>query len=186
MELRTRSDFGACLSARGPLGAAAEVGVAEGRYALEMLSGWGVPKLYLVDLWAFVPDLADAPNELRLPAEHHEENYRGCMERIAPYRDRVVILRGWSWEVAEQIPDGSLQFVHLDAGHDRESVDRDLWAYWPKLEPGGIMSGHDYMNLAYGVHEAVDVFCDQLGLRVHGLDLQRPNDACFWFEKPPC
>jgi hypothetical protein len=53
--IATRSDFGKLLHEKG-LDAypAAEIGVAEGHYSLEILQ-WGVPRLYMVDLWEHVP-----------------------------------------------------------------------------------------------------------------------------------
>merc|ERR1712061_735008 len=45
---------------------------------------------------------------------------------------------------AQQFLDGSLDFVYLDARHDRQGVLEDLSAYWPKLRAGGVIAGHDY------------------------------------------
>ena len=35
---------------------------------------------------------------------------------------------------------------YVDARHDFKGVWEDLVAYWPKLRPGGIMAGHDYVT----------------------------------------
>ena len=179
MEIKNRSDFGEFLAERGTLGTAAEVGVAEGRYSLEICQ-WGVEHLYLVDLWAYVPN---GPGDLGQSTEFHNANYRGCMDRIKDYSHMVTVLRGRTVTMAERIPDGYLDFLHLDAAHDKINVTADLEAYYPKLKPGGIASGHDYLAKQYGVKEAVDEFAAGLGIRVHAIDTDRPNDACFWFEK---
>jgi hypothetical protein len=42
--------------------------------------------------------------------------------------------------------------VYIDARHDYCSVTEDLELYWPKLRPGGIVAGHDYM-LGFHLHE---------------------------------
>ncbi len=34
--------------------------------------------------------------------------------------------------------------LHLDAGHDYESVARDLAVWWPLLPPGAVLIGDDY------------------------------------------
>ena len=35
--------------------------------------------------------------------------------------------------------------IHIDAGHDLRSVTNDLEAWWPHLQPGGILIGDDYL-----------------------------------------
>jgi predicted O-methyltransferase YrrM len=48
-------------------------------------------------------------------------------------------------EAAKLIPDGSLDFVYVDARHDYCGCMQDLEMYWPKLRPGGLLAGHDYV-----------------------------------------
>ena len=43
------------------------------------------------------------------------------------------------------VPDGSLDFVYIDANHEQTFVTQDLRAWHPKVRAGGIMSGHDYI-----------------------------------------
>ena len=59
------------------------------------------------------------------------------------YRERLIALEGISWEMANQIPDKSLDFVFVDAGHGYKSVIRDLDAWMPKLKSTGWLIGHD-------------------------------------------
>lgn len=182
MALNTRSDFGELLKERGRLGNAAEVGVAAGQYALEILQ-WGVSRLYMVDLWGHVPDGAGM---LRCAQEEHDANYRAAMDRIEPHKDRAVVLRGLSDQMAVRVPIGSLDFLHVDGAHDYLSVKRDLVAWYPRMKRGGIVSGHDYLNPAYGVHEAANEFAKERGLVIQALDVARDNGAhaCFWMEVP--
>lgn len=161
------------------MGPAAEVGVAEGRYSMEILR-WGVPHLYMVDLWKFIPGRT---GDLGFPQDEHDERYREVVEQVLPYKDRVTIIRDWSDKAAIHIPDASLAFVHLDATHERFAVLQDLKAYWPKLRPGGIMSGHDYLATEYTVRGGVDEFVAEHGLDLHVIDKDRPDSACFWFFK---
>ena len=180
MELNTRSDFGKLLHEKG-LDAypAAEIGVAEGRYSLEILQ-WGVPRLYLVDLWGHVPGVKGGLGETD---EVHERNYQDCVKLVAEFGHKAIFLRGMSLAMAGTLPDGLLGFVHLDATHTYQETLDDLRAWYPKLVPGGIMSGHDYLNLDWGVNQAVNEFAAERNIEVHAIDVDRVNDACFWFEK---
>jgi hypothetical protein len=180
MDIQTRSDFGELLREKG-LDAypAAEIGVAAGQYSLEILQ-WGVPRLYMVDLWRHVPNVR---GDLGESDETHEQRYEDAMRRVAEFDEKVVVLRGYSTEMAGEIPDGLLGFVHLDATHEHKDTLDDLRAWYPKLVHGGIMSGHDYLNPDWGVQQAVTEFAEEAGVRVRCIDLERVEHACFWFEK---
>ncbi len=81
-----------------------------------------------------------------------------------------------SWKAASRYSDDSLDFVFIDASHDRESVGNDLSAWWPKVRPGGILAGHDYDQP--GVESAVD---DRFGVSV-----ERVSRRCWQVRKPAC
>jgi len=59
------------------------------------------------------------------------------------YGTRLQVLSGMSWEMAAPVPDHSLDFFFIDAGHGYKSVKRDLEAWIPKLKPTGWFIGHD-------------------------------------------
>lgn len=59
------------------------------------------------------------------------------------YQSRLTILHGISWEMAHAVPDASLDFYFIDAGHGYRSVTRDIVAWTPKIKPGGWLLGHD-------------------------------------------
>ncbi len=56
--------------------------------------------------------------------------------------------------------------IHLDAGHDYDSVMADLRVWWPLLTPGGILVGDDYYTSGVwpGVRQAFDNFFSALNL----------------------
>jgi hypothetical protein len=60
--------------------------------------------------------------------------------------DTCTILDGDSVEMAEQIPDKSLDICFIDADHRYEAVKKDIAAYLPKVKPEGILCGHDCEN----------------------------------------
>jgi hypothetical protein len=69
----------------------------------------------------------------------------------------VTHVVGDSARSASLFPDNSLAFVYIDACHLYDAVTADVRAWLPKIQPGGIIAGHDYTNKRFpGVKEAVD------------------------------
>lgn len=157
---------------------AAEVGVAEGLFSRDILS-WGVSFLYMVDNWGRIPG---AFGDGDSPQEWHDKNYSDAVNRVLPWQEKVKVLKGLSVEMAKLVPDESLGLVYLDACHTYECVTADLEAWLPKLVPGGIMAGHDYLMPEYGVKEAVNDFAKSK-YKVHLIPENQKKDAGFWFKK---
>jgi predicted O-methyltransferase YrrM len=57
----------------------------------------------------------------------------------------ITPVRSLSVEAASQYADESLDLVFLDADHTYESVLADLQAWYPKVKPGGLIAGHDFV-----------------------------------------
>ena len=57
--------------------------------------------------------------------------------------DMVEVIEGDSTESAILFPDKSVWGVFIDAAHDTDSVKRDIAAWTFKVEPNGVMAGHD-------------------------------------------
>jgi predicted O-methyltransferase YrrM len=75
----------------------------------------------------------------------------------------ITVHRCGSVEAASTFQDQSLDFVFIDARHTFDAVSQDLAAWWPKLRPGGLIAGHDYIY-SPGVKAAVDRFVAARGL----------------------
>jgi predicted O-methyltransferase YrrM len=58
--------------------------------------------------------------------------------------DIVELVAEDALQAAKRYEDGSLWFVFLDDGHDREHVAAEVEAWMPKIAPGGFLGGHDY------------------------------------------
>jgi hypothetical protein len=137
-----RNMFPLLLHSLGLHGTSVEVGVAEGSYARDFLSLWH-GEYVMVDRWCHVDGYDDVMNG---PDEEHELRYRQAMAVAAPHGDRVKVLRMDSVDAAATFADKSLAFVYLDGDHSFEGFRRDLAAWWPKVQSGGIIAGHDYYD----------------------------------------
>ena len=116
-----------------------EVGTYRGRYA-KMLCG-GNPALHLtcVDAWKAYPGYRDFTIQAELDAV-----YLQAQEKLRPYG--ASFLRAYSVDAAKTFKDGALDFTYIDANHSYEGCTTDLFAWVPKVRPGGIVSGHDYRH----------------------------------------
>jgi len=155
----TRLDMIAALP-RGAIGA--EIGVQRGEFAAQILST-PVFKLYLVDAWAPIPG-ADPRDPANITEGGHESNYKHVLGRFLKEiaAQCVVVHRGLSAHIAARFPDGSLDFVYIDAGHGFKDVTTDLNEWSRKISLGGCIMGHDYTDapkareMGFQVVRAVD------------------------------
>lgn len=173
------SEFKQLLEYYQCLGTGCEVGVAEGRSSFDFLS-MGIT-LYMVDAWQTLDQLGDGGFE----QSWHDQNYSDAFDRVRSFKGKFVILRGKSVDMAEYVENGSLDFIYIDADHSFAGCLADLNAWVPKVRYGGIVAGHDFLNPAYGVSEAVETFCvcEGKNIVVHTIQEKDVNNASFWFQK---
>lgn len=119
-------------------------------------------------------------------SEEHQEDY--CEDNLWQiFTDNMVkydltkyikpIIKD-SIEASKLFPDESIDFLHLDASHDYESVLNDLKAWYPKIKKGGVISGDDFDIKAWSdvVHAVADFF---EGNEV--MIVRKPGEAgCLW------
>jgi len=65
------------------------------------------------------------------------------------HASRISLIISTSLTAATFFPDGSLDWVHLDARHDFASVIADISAWRPKVKADGWLSGDDYDELKW-------------------------------------
>lgn len=170
-ETMVREDIPLMLNQRRLVGEGVEVGVFAGQFSNRILSTWEGRHLISIDPWLQAPpdEYVDISN---VDQDEHESLYEATRARLAQWGDRSTIWRTTSEEAAPRIPDASLDFVYIDARHDEASVREDLGLWFPKVRPGGIIAGHDYLDGElpegrFGVKTAVDGFFAEKHLRVH-------------------
>lgn len=102
--------------------------------------------------------------EQQLEHENYKENkydfterYPVFMHKAKSYGDRLVVHRGWTYEVVKEIKDETYDFVFIDADHTYEGCKEDILLWGPKVKPGGFLMGHD-ANLP-SVERAVKECC---------------------------
>lgn len=133
-----RADF-ARLTAQLGFTRGAEIGVWKGKWSAHLCKHNPALHMLCVDRWATYPEYGDSRNRAdALEAAHAE-----AVRVLSAYR--CTILREASVTAAAQVPDGSLDFVYIDANHGEAFVRQDLEAWAPKVRAGGLISGHDYL-----------------------------------------
>lgn len=181
--IERREEFGDLLNQLGLVGDAVEVGVLRGEFAEILLERWQGRMLHLVDPWRQLPGYVDIAN---VGDAEHEANYAATRARLAPHQNRYRLVRDLSENAAAQFANGSLDFVYLDADHSFQAVWLDLQLWYPKLKPGGILAGHDFLdgNLpegCFGVASAVHMFEQKTGLRAQQTGSRWPS----WYLRKP-
>ncbi|GBF93712.1 hypothetical protein Rsub_06815 [Raphidocelis subcapitata] len=126
----------------------AELGVQRGIFAEQVLARWrGCTQYHLVDVWAHQQINYQVGSNV--DDKTHNEYLEETKARMAKF-PAAVFHRMYTSDAAKLIPDGSLDFVYVDARHDYCGSRQDLELYWPKLRPGGLLAGHDFARAADG------------------------------------
>jgi len=120
-----------------------EIGTASGISAQGML--WRMPNLtlYTIDQWKHVEG---APYEQSFPQNIHELGYVEALNRLGEYKDRCIIVKKSSDDAVDDVPI-EVDFVFIDGHHEYGQVIKDIKNYLPKVRKGGIISGHDYIQV---------------------------------------
>jgi predicted O-methyltransferase YrrM len=116
-------------------------------------------KFYAVDTWEGSDEDAhkEALNRLKTQNFTLFDAFKYNLEQCG-VSNYVIPLQTTSIEAAKQFEDNSLDFVHIDASHDYENVLADIIAWYPKVKPGGFITGDDYVISWNGVIQAVNEY----------------------------
>ena len=116
-----------------------EVGTFKGEFSKTILSQWH-GKLYMVDVWNKIENYDDKNNH-----DHTVGIYNECIKNTSEFYERSFMLRMTSEEGSKLFQNNSLDFVYIDANHSYDGFMADLNFWVPKVKPGGLISGHDYL-----------------------------------------
>jgi hypothetical protein len=111
-----------------------------------------IKKIYAVDPWLNGYAAGDICSD-EYPMEIVENNFD---IRIKDY-PTIIKKKMFSTDFANEIEDGSLDFVYIDGDHQYESCKNDIKIWLPKIKSNGIIAGHDYLPACFmGVVNAVN------------------------------
>lgn len=137
--VRSRADVLISLACARSWARGAELGIADGRTATKLLSRCPGLALICVDLWAPQPMAEIETYE----AWDHEAHERTARARLGAFQSRCKIVKASTLDAADDVEDGSLDFVFIDADHSEAGVRADIAAWRPKVQAGGMVLGHD-------------------------------------------
>lgn len=144
-----------------------EVGVHRGATSALLLREFPALTLAMVDPWACYP--AEHPYRQsgdgcsKFTWEQQDENYRAALAATEFAAKRRRVLKMPSVRAAERWVVSRLSFCFVDGDHRYEAVAQDIASWWPRIEAGGILCGHDIDHPrdrrgVWGVRRAVEEF----------------------------
>ena len=187
---RRKSDPRKLLLERMPRGSVcAEIGVFKGDFSAEILRVVRPRVLHLIDPWKYETseDYKQSwyGGESGVNQNHMDGLHQAILDRFRREiaSGRVKIHRSASADAAAQFVPSYFDWVYIDGNHLYEFAKRDLEAYYPKVKPGGFLTGDDYGPGGWwegGVQRAVDEFisrekCNVLATAGRQFILQKPT-----------
>jgi hypothetical protein len=146
----------------------AEIGVCDGRYSEILCRTIPGLKLYGVDPYLAYVGYMDYREQ-----PIFDRAYLNAKEKLDKFPG-FIWMKMMSEDAAKLIPDGSLDFVFIDANHKYDFVLGDIRAWEPKVRMGGIVSGHDYYNFRSGqVVKAVNDYAKESGVVLRVTEWQK-------------
>ena len=164
------------LNRTGRTGLAVEVGVAAGGHSSMILKEWAGKHLYMVDVWDAAHDYGTGK---------WQEWLENCQKLATANPGRATVVRKPSADASREFADDSLDFVFIDADHSYRAVKSDIESWWPKMKPGGLLAGHDYIECpSYGVIRAVGEFVAANGLPLTIVPVSDSDNPVWAVLKP--
>lgn len=116
----------------------------------------------------FARFLSDCPGLSMIGVDVFKRPERRAMVEavVAQFPDRATVYPGLTVDAAAHVPDRSVDFVFVDAGHSYRAVSADIRCWRTKVKVGGWFGGHDYSprfpGVMQAVHEAFHTAIDRL------------------------
>jgi len=161
-----------------------EIGVYKADYSLQILEKTNLDKLYLIDPWRHLDNYKDISNH---NDDDFEKIFLDVYKKTDKFNDRVKIIRDSAENFNSNFSDSFFDFLYLDANHSYEESKKDIYMWYDKVRPGGVFSGHDYLNGSlpqgeFGVKQAIDEFVQEKNLK---LQITGESEWKSWFIVKP-
>lgn len=120
-----------------------EIGTNKGKSAKAILECANVKKVYLVDPYKVFPKhIYNGDSRQRV----FDRRLRRAKKKLSIYdKDRYKFIRRTSISAAEKV-NTPLDFVYIDGNHSYEFVKQDIETWFPKIKPGGLCLGDDWLD----------------------------------------
>ncbi len=145
-------------------GTIAEVGVAYGNFSRLLLDNLQPEKFIAIDSFAFTKDNEPWKQTfIKDSGLSHIDYYKTKFEKEIN-TGLLEVHQGMSWDCLAKLPDSSIDYLYLDAGHSYEEVVNDIQQIKKKIKDTGIIQFNDYVLfdsfafIPYGVPKAVHEF----------------------------
>jgi predicted O-methyltransferase YrrM len=103
------------------------------------------------------------------------ENYAAWIYNLRKYHGKTVFdLQGTSENVGRGF-DRDVDFLFIDGDHTREGVSTDLRTWEPKVIPGGVIVGHDWVHQKYAA-DVQGAVCQYFNVEAKNVEIQ----LCYW------
>lgn len=144
-----------------------EIGTWKGDFSAQIIEVTRPAQLHLVDPWkceeGSVYEEAWYGEKKSGGQAAMDAIYQGVCERFREEINAGVVHvhREYSDRACSAFEDGFFDWIYIDGNHLYEFVKADLENYFPKVRPGGFISGDDYLEGGWwkgGVKKAVDEF----------------------------
>ena len=123
-----------------------EIGAFKGKSTCFIAEGIGAKncEFYTIDTWC---------ND---GMKQREDVFADFLENIKAYKDKIQLLRGFSYDAVKNWPkQRKIDFLWIDGDHSYDGVKTDIRDWIPLVKTKGIVCFHDYRD-APGVKRAVD------------------------------
>jgi hypothetical protein len=137
----------------------AEIGVASGDNAFDMLFNYPLEYMLLVD--SYIP-YRDNANHGIINLEQQNNNFMNVLSKFIPRQlfGKVIFSCMPSEKIVKYYPDNFFDYVYIDANHEYENVKPDIELWFPKVKNKCFLAGHDYEGYYPDVTRAVNEFKD--------------------------
>ena len=145
-------------------GTIAEIGVGYGYFSALLLEKLQPEKFIAIDSFTITADEEPWKQTILKDSglshlDHYKKRFQNEIEK-----GRMQVMAGLSWNMLNELPDKSLDYVYLDAGHSYDEVVKDIEQVKKKIKDSGIIQFNDYTLfdafafVPYGVPRAVHEF----------------------------